>query len=119
MLDRLYALPEGLILAFTVLAMVGLMAGLPLLVQRLPWMRPSDPHTDFVVRTQSTLFTMTSLVLTFTLVQAGKDPADVDYPPALSGIRDTWQAAGDGAEAAVAQVTLGDLLRTGAPDFQI
>lgn len=79
MLDRLYALPEGLILALTVLTMVGLMAGLPLLVQRLPWMRPSDQHTDFVVRTQATLFTMTSLVLTFTLVQA-----DINYRQADS-----------------------------------
>ena len=50
---------------------------------------------------------------------AGRDPAEVDYPPALSSIRDAWQAAGDGAEAALARVTLGDLLRTGAPDFQI
>jgi hypothetical protein len=70
MIDWLYNLPEAAILVLTVVVIVGLMATLPLAVRRIPWMRPSDLNTDFVVRTQATLFTMTSLVLTFTLVQA-------------------------------------------------
>lgn len=70
MIDWLYNLPEAAILVLTVVVIVGLMATLPRAVRRIPWMRPSDLNTDFVVRTQATLFTMTSLVLTFTLVQA-------------------------------------------------
>jgi hypothetical protein len=69
MLDFLYQLPEGVILALTILVIVSLISILPLLVQRIPWMTPTDANTDFVIRTQATLFTMTSLVLTFTLVQ--------------------------------------------------
>ena len=74
MIDWLYNFPESAILVFTVVVIVSLMATLPLVVRRIPWMRPSDLHTDFVIRTQTTLFTMTSLVLTFTLVQA-----DINY----------------------------------------
>lgn len=50
---------------------------------------------------------------------AGRDPDDVDYPPALVGIRQVWRAAGDGAGRALEAVTLADLLAGGAPDFQI
>ena len=74
MIDWLYNLPEATILVLTIVLIVGLMAGLPFAVRRLPWMKPSDFNTDFVVRTQATLFTMSSLVLTFTLVQA-----DINY----------------------------------------
>ena len=74
MLDRLYDLPEGVILFVTVAAMMILSLSLPFAVSRIPWMAPNDKNTDFVVRTQATLFTMTSLVLTFTLVQA-----DINY----------------------------------------
>ena len=74
MIDWLYSLPEAAILIVTVGAMVGLMSSLPLAVRRMPGMKPSDANTDFVLRTQATLFTMTSLVLTFTLVQA-----DINY----------------------------------------
>lgn len=74
MFDRVYSLPEGLILVLTVLLLVGLMAAMPHLVRQLRWMKHNDANTDFVIRTQATLFTMTSLVLTFTLVQA-----DINY----------------------------------------
>jgi hypothetical protein len=74
MIDWLYNLPEAAILVVTVVLIVSLMAALPFAVRRIPWMRSSDLNTDFVVRTQATLFTMTSLVLTFTLVQA-----DINY----------------------------------------
>jgi hypothetical protein len=74
MIDWLYNLSEATILLVTVGVIVGLMASLPFAVRRIPWMKPSDLTTDFVVRTQATLFTMTSLVLTFTLVQA-----DINY----------------------------------------
>lgn len=79
MIDRLYNLPESAMLFITIAMIVSLMAGLPFVVRRIPWMTPSDLNTDFVVRTQATLFTMTSLVLTFTLVQA-----DINYRQADS-----------------------------------
>jgi hypothetical protein len=79
MIDRLYNLPESAMLFITIAVIVSLMAGLPFVVRRIPWMTPSDLNTDFVVRTQATLFTMTSLVLTFTLVQA-----DINYRQADS-----------------------------------
>ena len=79
MIDRLYNLPESAMLMVTIAVIVSLMVGLPFAVRRIPWMTPSDFNTDFVVRTQATLFTMTSLVLTFTLVQA-----DINYRQAES-----------------------------------
>ncbi|MBS0538450.1 MAG: DUF4239 domain-containing protein [Proteobacteria bacterium] len=69
MLDFLYQLPEGVILGLTIVVIVALISILPMIVQRFPSMRPNDKNTDFVIRTQATLFTMASLVLTFTLVQ--------------------------------------------------
>ncbi len=50
---------------------------------------------------------------------AGRDPDEVDYPPALVGISAVWRAAGASAEQAMAAVTIADLLVGGAPDFQI
>jgi hypothetical protein len=74
MIDWLYNLPEAAILAITIGVIVGLMILLPFAVRHIPWMRPNADNSDFVLRTQATLFTMTSLVLTFTLVQA-----DINY----------------------------------------
>jgi len=50
---------------------------------------------------------------------AGRDPDDVQYPPALAAIRDVWTAAGVGAAAPMEAVTLAALLAGSAPDFQI
>lgn len=50
---------------------------------------------------------------------AGRDPGDVQYPPALAAIRDVWTAAGVGAAAPMEAVTLAALLAGSAPDFQI
>lgn len=69
MLDFLYHFPEGVILVLTVVVIVALISILPLIVQRFPPLYPNEKNTDFVIRTQATLFTMTSLVLAFTLVQ--------------------------------------------------
>lgn len=70
MIDWLYTLPEPVLLSLPVAVLVLLLVLLPRLVQRLPWFAPSDAHTDFVVRMQGSLFTMTSVLLAFTLVQA-------------------------------------------------
>lgn len=79
MIDWLYNLPEAAILIVTIGVVVGLVISLPIAVRRIPWMKAGDANTDFVIRTQATLFTMTSLVLTFTLVQA-----DINYRQADS-----------------------------------
>jgi hypothetical protein len=70
MIDWLYSLPETLVLAMGALLMAGAILALPSLVHRLPYLRTSNENTDFVLRMQATLFTMTSLVLAFTLVEA-------------------------------------------------
>lgn len=78
MIDWLYTIPEPLVLMSAAATMIVAMVLLPRLVQRLPLMAPNDFHTDFVIRVQTTLFTMSSLVLAFTLVQADKNFRDAD-----------------------------------------
>ncbi|MBS0519430.1 MAG: DUF4239 domain-containing protein [Proteobacteria bacterium] len=70
MIDWLYTLPELSVLGLTILILVALIVFLPRLIRHIPGLAPSDAHSDFVLRMQATLFTMTSLVLAFTLVQA-------------------------------------------------
>ena len=78
MIDWIYSLAERVTLALSVSILVSLVVLLPRLVRRLPRMAPSDSNTDFAMRIQTTLFTMTSLVLTFTLVQADINFRQVD-----------------------------------------
>ena len=70
MIDWLYSLPEILILVMGGVTMIAAILGLPSLVHRLPYLVTSNESNDFVLRMQATLFTMTSLVLAFTLVEA-------------------------------------------------
>lgn len=70
MIDWLYSLPETLILVMGAVIMAGAILAMPSLVHRLPYLRTSNENNDFVLRMQATLFTMTSLVLAFTLVEA-------------------------------------------------
>ena len=70
MIDWLYTLPEPVLLYLPAAVLVLLLVYLPRLIQRVPWFAPCDAHTDFVMRTQGTLFTMTSVLLVFTLIQA-------------------------------------------------
>jgi hypothetical protein len=77
-MDWLYKFPDLFILVSFAAILAAVIVGLPSLVRRLPWMRPSDANTDFVLRMQATLFTMTSLVLAFTLVEAETNFRKVD-----------------------------------------
>jgi hypothetical protein len=70
MADWLYALPDALIVAVFVGLFGGSVALLPQILERIPAVRPSAANTDFILRIQSTLFTMTGFALAFTLVQA-------------------------------------------------
>jgi hypothetical protein len=78
MIDWLYHLPEPLIMALAAVLLAILSVALPRLVRRLPRLMPSDYNTDFVIRIQSPVFTMTSIVLAFTLVQADKNFREVE-----------------------------------------
>jgi hypothetical protein len=78
MIDWLYSIPESAVLALSAAVLVLAMVVLPRAIGRLPWMTPSDFHTDFVIRVQTTLFTMTSLVVAFTLVQADLNARQAD-----------------------------------------
>ena len=70
MIDWLYTLPDPVLLALSAAILALAVVFLPRAIRRLPHLRPSDANTDFVIRVQTTLFTMTSLVVAFTLVQA-------------------------------------------------
>jgi hypothetical protein len=78
MINWLYSLPEIVVIGLSSAFLVALMTALPRLVQRLPFLAPSDANTDFVVRVQATLFTMNSLMLAFTLVEADGNFRRVD-----------------------------------------
>ena len=77
-MNWLYSFPDVVILVICAATLALLILALPSLVQRLPWMTPNDRNTDFVLRMQATLFTMTSLVLAFTLVEAENNFRKVD-----------------------------------------
>jgi hypothetical protein len=70
MIAWLYTIPEILLEALAAALLAVLMTALPRIVRRVRSLAAGEAHTDFVLRIQGTLFTMTSLVLAFTLVQA-------------------------------------------------
>jgi hypothetical protein len=78
MIDWLYILPDWALLAFWAALLAGLMVVLPFLTHRLPWLRPNPENSDFVLRLQATLFTITSFVVAFTLVEAEVNFRKVD-----------------------------------------
>ncbi len=78
MTDWLYSLPEVLIVALAAGLLAAAIAYLPRLVRRIPGLAHSDINTEFVIRMQAPLFTMTALVLTFTLVEAERNFRQVD-----------------------------------------
>jgi hypothetical protein len=78
MIDWLYTLPDWALLAFWAALLAGLIVVLPFLTHRLPWLRPNPENSDFVLRLQATLFTITSFVVAFTLVEAEVNFRKVD-----------------------------------------
>ena len=78
MIDWLYTLPDWVLLAFWAALLAGLMVVLPFLTHRVPWLRPNPENSDFVLRLQATLFTITSFVVAFTLVEAEVNFRKVD-----------------------------------------
>jgi len=70
MTQWLYTFPEPLLLTLSATFLAGVILALPKLTQRVPFLRANEANTDFVLRMQVPIFTMTALVLAFTLVQA-------------------------------------------------
>ena len=70
MTEWLYTFPDLVIFAFFVLLSSLSVVVPPWLTQKLPGLTPNPANTDFVLRLQSTLFTMTAFALAITLVQA-------------------------------------------------
>jgi hypothetical protein len=75
---QLYKIPEPLLIALVGATLVAIFVALPLLTRRVPFLRSSDVNTEFVIRMQAPLFTMTALVLAFTLVEAVNNFRRVD-----------------------------------------
>ena len=78
MIDWLYSLPDWLLLVACAAVLAGVITVLPLVTHRLPWLSPDSEKTDFVLRLQATLFTATSFVIAFTLVEAESNYRKVD-----------------------------------------
>ena len=70
MLNAVYALPDFVIVCAFTIFWGGLVALLPTLRKAFPSLEPSLENTDFVLRIQGTLFTLTGFALAITLVQA-------------------------------------------------
>lgn len=73
MIDWLYSWPEFWLVATSTILLASLTAVAPLLTQRVPFLKPTDAGFEFVIRMQAPLFTMTALILTFTLVEAERN----------------------------------------------
>jgi hypothetical protein len=73
MIDWLYSWPELLLVATCALTLAALTVVAPRLVQKVPFLQPTDAGFEFVIRMQAPLFTMTALMLTFTLVEAERN----------------------------------------------
>ncbi|MFI5030939.1 MAG: DUF4239 domain-containing protein [Reyranellales bacterium] len=78
MIDWLYNLPEIAIVALVAALLATVIVWLPRLTGRIPGLAHADANTEFVIRMQAPLFTMTALVLTFTLVEAERNFRQVD-----------------------------------------
>lgn len=78
MADWLYSLPDWLLLAIWAGAFALFIVVLPSLTHRVPWLRPGPESTDFVLRLQPTLFTVTSFVVAFTLFEAQSNIRKID-----------------------------------------
>ena len=87
MIDWLYTLPELLLMVLPATTLVVLLVGLSWGLRGLLGVVLNDTHIDFVMRVEMTLFSMTSLVLVFTLVQADTNYRQADALVAAEGSR--------------------------------
>jgi hypothetical protein len=73
-IDWFYTFPELLLMILPATTLVVVLIGLSWALRNVLRLALTDTHIDFVMRVEITLFSMTSLVLAFTLVQA-----DINY----------------------------------------
>ena len=78
MISWFYALPEIVLEAVAAMLLAALVTVMPRAVRRVPLLAVGEEHADLVLRIQVTMFTMTSLGLAFTLVQAESNFRKVD-----------------------------------------
>jgi hypothetical protein len=78
MMDWLYRLPEVLVIALTAGLLAAGVIFLPRYVQRVPFLKPTEPGFEFIIRMQAPLFTIAALLLTFTLVDAERNYRQID-----------------------------------------
>lgn len=78
MIAWVYSFPEVVLEACAAILLATLVTVMPWIVRRVPLLAVGEEHADLVLRIQVTLFTMTSLVLAFTLVQAEGNFRQVD-----------------------------------------
>jgi len=77
-MNWLYSLPELVPIVLAAAVLGGAMIWMPRLVQRVPFLRPTTEGFEFSIRMQAPLFTLSALVLTFTLVEAERNFRQVD-----------------------------------------
>lgn len=87
MIDWLYTFPELLLMVLPASTLVLLLVGLSWLLRNVFGLALGDAHVDFVMRVEMTLFSMTSLVLVFTLVQADLNYRQADALVSAEGSR--------------------------------
>ncbi len=78
MIAWFYSLPEVALEVLAAALLATLVTVMPRIVRRVPLLAVGEEHADLTLRIQVTLFTMTSLVLAFTLVQAENNFRQVD-----------------------------------------
>ncbi len=87
MINWLYTFPELLLMILPATTLVLLLLGLSWLIRGALGIALTDTHIDFVMRVEITLFSMTSLVLAFTLVQADINYRQADALVSVEGSR--------------------------------
>lgn len=78
MIDWLYSFPELLLMVLPAATLALLLVGLSWCLRNLLGFAATDTHVDFVMRIEMTVFSMTSLVLVFTLIQADTNYRQAD-----------------------------------------
>jgi hypothetical protein len=86
-IDWFYTFPELLLMVLPATTLVTLLVGLSWGVRNLLGLKLTDTHIDFTMRVEMTLFSMTSLVLVFTLVQADTNYRQADALVTTEGSR--------------------------------
>jgi len=78
MTSWLYSLPELVLIGLAAVLLGTAMIWMPRLVQRVPFLAPTAEGFEFSIRMQAPLFTLTALMLTFTLVEAERNFRQVE-----------------------------------------